>query len=62
MEWIIGTIVFIVLAKKGLRAQGKSIEIKESAATIAANVAIEAAELLEIEIKDLNNSKQGKRA
>ena len=53
MEWLVGSIIFLILAKKGLRKQGKQVELKESLSTIAANVTLEVAELCEIEIKDL---------
>lgn len=61
MEWVIAALVFVIFAKRGLKQQGKSIEVKEALGTICANTAVEAAELFEIEIKDLN-SKNGKRA
>lgn len=59
MEWIVGTIIFVVLAKKGLAKQGKKVDIKDAAANVAANITLEACELLEIDIQDV---KQGKRA
>lgn len=59
MEWIIASLVFIVLAKKGLRAQHKSVDVKSAAAAIAANITLEIAELAEIEVTD--TSKNGKR-
>ena len=58
MEWIIGTVVFIVLAKKGLKAQGKSVDVKEAAANVAANITLEICELAEIEIKDVKSAKK----
>ena len=61
MEWIVGSIIFLILAKKGLRKQGKEVELKDSLATIAANVTLEVAELCEVEIRDIPASK-GKRA
>lgn len=53
MEWIICGLIFVVLAKKGLRAQGKSVDVKAAAANVAANVTLEICELAEIEVKDL---------
>ena len=60
MEWIIASLVFIVLAKKGLRAQHKSVDVKSAAAAIAANITLEIAELAEIGIQDTSakNSKK----
>ena len=58
MEWIIASLVFIVLAKKGLKAQGKSVDVKAAAANVAANITLEICELAEVEITDV---KQGKR-
>lgn len=60
MEWFIGILVFVVLAKKGLAKQNKKIELKDSLATVCANVAVEACELLEVEIIDTSKS-NGKR-
>ena len=60
MEWIICSVVFIVLAKQGLKAKNKQVNVKEAAASIAANVVLEAADLLEIEVQDL--SKTSKKA
>ena len=54
MEWLIGSVIFLILAKKGLRKQGKEVQLKDSLATIAANVTLEVAELCEVEIVDLN--------
>lgn len=59
MEWAIASLVFIVLAKKGLKAQGKSVDVKAAAANVAANITLEICELAEVEITDI---KQGKRA
>lgn len=61
MEWIIAITVFVIFAKRGLKQQGKSIEVKEALGTIAANSAIELAELLEVEVKD-TSAQKGKRA
>nr|DAX61092.1 MAG TPA: hypothetical protein [Caudoviricetes sp.] len=58
MEWLIASIVFAILAKQGLKRQGKEVRVKEAASTIAANVVLEAADLFEIEVTDI---KQGKR-
>ena len=58
MEWIIASLVFIVLAKKGLKAQGKSVDVKAAAANVAANVTLEICELAEIEVKDVKGSKK----
>lgn len=58
MEWLIAIAIFLILAKRGLRDQGKSIEVKAAASQIAANTAIELAELLEVEVKDLKGSKK----
>ena len=52
MEWLIAGLVFAVLAKRGLKAQNKSVDIKGAASTIAANVVLEVCELAEIEITD----------
>lgn len=60
MEWLIALAVFCVFAKRGLKAQNKTIEVKEAVGTICANTAIEVAELFEVEIKDISASK-GKR-
>ena len=60
MEWIIAGIVFAVLAKQGLRKQGKRVDVKAAAAGVAANIVLEAAELLEVEIEDIS-TKNGKR-
>ena len=60
MEWIVGSVIFLILAKKGLRKQGKEVQLKDSLSTIAANVTLEVAELCEVEIVDLNSTK-GKR-
>ena len=60
MEWIIASLVFIVLAKKGLRAQNKAVDVKSAAAAIAANITLEIAELAEIEVTD--TSKNSKKA
>lgn len=59
MEWLIGGLIFAVLAKKGLAKQGKKINVKDAASEIAANVSLEVAELLEIEVQDVS---KGKRA
>lgn len=59
MEWIICAVIFYVLAKKGLRVQNKSVDIKGAAATVAANTMLELCDVLEIEVQD--TSKQGKR-
>lgn len=59
MEWVIAGLVFVMFAKRGLRQQNKTIEVKEALGTICANTAIEVAELLEVEIKD--TSAKGKR-
>ena len=50
MEWIICGLIFVVLAKKGLAAQGKRVDVKGAASQIAANVTLEVAELLEVDI------------
>ena len=60
MEWLIGGLIFVVLAKKGLAKQNKRINVKDAASEIAANVSLEVAELLEINIED--TSAKGKRA
>ena len=60
MEWLIGATIFLVLAKKGLQKQNKRINVKDAAAEVAANVSLEIAELLEINIED--TSAKGKRA
>ena len=52
MEWIIAGIIFAILAKRGLKAQNKSVDIKGAASTIAANTVLEVCELCEIEIQD----------
>lgn len=59
MEWIICGLIFVVLAKKGLKAQGKSVDVKAAAANVAANITLEICELAEVEITDI---KQGKRS
>ena len=59
MEWLIGGLIFVVLAKKGLAKQNKRINVKDAASEIAANVSLEVAELLEINIED--TSAKGKR-
>lgn len=59
MEWIICGVIFIVLAKKGLAAQNKRVDVKGAASTIAANITLEVAELLEVEVQDIS---KGKRA
>jgi len=59
MEWFICGLIFVVLAKKGLAKQGKKVDIKDAAANVAANVTLEVAELLEIEVQDVS---KGKRA
>ena len=59
MEWLIGGLIFVVLAKKGLAKQGKKINVKDAASEIAANVSLEVAELLEINVED--TSAKGKR-
>lgn len=61
MEWIICSVVFLVLAKKGLQKQNKRIDVKDAASAIAANISLEVAELLEINIEDTSANK-GKRA
>lgn len=58
MEWLIAGLVFAVLAKRGLKAQNKSVDIKGAASTIAANVVLEVCELAEIEITDTKTSKR----
>ena len=59
MEWIIASLVFIVLAKRGLRAQNKSVDVKGAASAIAANITLEVCELCEIEVQDTSkNSKK----
>jgi hypothetical protein len=60
MEWLIGIIVFLILAKQGLRKQNKEVRVKEALGTIAANSVLEVADLLEIEVID--TSAKGKRA
>lgn len=52
MEWIIAIAVFYVLAKRGLKAQGKSVDIKGAASTVAANTLLEVCDVLEIEVQD----------
>lgn len=52
MEWLIGIIVFLILAKQGLRRQNKEVRVKEALGTIAANSVLEVADLLEIEVID----------
>ena len=52
MEWLIGIIVFLILAKQGLRKQNKEVRVKEALGTIAANSVLEVADLLEIEVID----------
>lgn len=56
MEWLIAGLVFAVLAKRGLKAQNKSVDIKGAASTIAANVVLEVCELAEIEITDTKST------
>ena len=58
MEWVITIAVFCIFAKRGLKQQNKSIAVKEAAGTICANAAIEIAELLEVEVKDLKGVKK----
>lgn len=58
MEWIIGGLVFVFLAKQGLRRQGKSVDIKAAASDVAANATLEICDLLEIEVKDISKSKK----
>jgi hypothetical protein len=58
MEWCIAAIVFAVLAKKGLQARGKQVDIKEAAASVASGIVLEVAELCEVEIRDVKNSKK----
>lgn len=58
MEWAIAIIVFVIFAKKGLKAQGKEVHAKEAVAAIAANVTLELCELAEIEVKDVKGSKK----
>lgn len=59
MEWLVAIIVFVIFAKKGLKAQGKEVHAKEAVAAVAANLTLELCELAEIEVKDI---KQGKRS
>ena len=59
MEWLIAIAIFYVLAKRGLKAQGKSVDIKGAAATVAANTMIELCDVLEVEVQDIKQ--QGKR-
>lgn len=61
MEWIICSVVFLILAKQGLKKQQKEVRVKEAAATIAANTVLEIADLLEVEVIDTSKS-NGKRA
>lgn len=56
MEWLIAIAIFYVLAKRGLKAQGKSVDIKGAASTVAANTLLEVCDVLEIE-----TSAKGKR-
>lgn len=60
MEWLIAIAIFYVLAKRGLKAQGKSVDIKGAAATVAANTMIELCDVLEVEVQDIKQT--GKRA
>lgn len=60
MEWLIAIAIFYVLAKRGLKAQGKSVDIKGAAATVAANTMIELCDVLEVEVQDIKQ--QGKRS
>lgn len=60
MEWIVAGVIFAILAKRGLKAQNKSVDIKGAASTIAANTVLEACELFEIEITD-TSKQNGKR-
>ena len=60
MEWIIAAVIFCILAKQGLRKQNKRVDVKSAAATVAANVVLEAADLFEIEVEDIRQT--GKRA
>mgnify|MGYP000016124772 CR=1 FL=1 len=60
MEWLIAIAIFYVLAKRGLKAQGKSVDIKGAASTVAANTLLEVCDVLEIEVQD--TSTKGKRA
>lgn len=59
MEWLIAIAIFYVLAKRGLKAQGKSVDIKGAAATVAANTMIELCDVLEVEVQDIKQT--GKR-
>jgi hypothetical protein len=52
MEWIIGAVVFMILAKQGLKRQQKEVRIKEAVSTIAANSVLEICDLLEVEVID----------
>ena len=54
MEWLIAGLIFAVLAKQGLRKQGKRVDVKAAAAGVAANIVLEAAELLEVEISSIS--------
>lgn len=56
MEWIICGIVFVILAKQGLKKQQKEVRVKEAAAAIAANTVLEIADLLEVEVIDTSKS------
>ena len=60
MEWLIAIAIFYVLAKRGLKAQGKSVDIKGAAATVAANTMIELCDVLEVEVQDV--AQKGKRS
>ena len=62
MEWIIVAVIFAVLAKRGLKAQNKQVNIKEAASTIAANIVLEAAELCEIDVVDTSKSNTSKKS
>ena len=48
MEYIVGILVFLFLAKKGLRKQGLELNVKDVAADVAANVSLELADILDI--------------
>lgn len=52
MEWVICSVVFLILAKQGLKRQQKEVRIKEAASMIAANTVLEVCDLLEVEIID----------
>lgn len=56
MEWLIAIAIFYVLAKRGLKAQGKSVDIKGAAATVAANTMIELCDVLEVEVQDIKQT------